>query len=65
MPSWGLPWPRPLHPTDGLAIADPSIWGNRDRVQAIRDDLDKQGGSSFGTFRPEGSAWLKRLQSFP
>lgn len=64
MPDWGLPWPRPPTPADGLAIADPRIWGARERVRAVHDDLDRKGGGSFGQVRPaDGSAWLKRVQT--
>lgn len=62
-PDWGLPWPRPVPPADALAIADPSLWGARERMRAVRDDLDRMGGGSFGSVKPDGSAWLKRLQS--
>lgn len=63
-PDWGLPWPRPVAPTDGLAIADPRVWHQQQRIQAVRDDLDKIGAPSFGAVKPEGSAWLKRLSQF-
>lgn len=62
-PDWGLPWPRPVPPADALAIADPALWGARDRMRAVREDLDRAGGGSFGQVKPDGSAWLKRLQS--
>jgi hypothetical protein len=63
LPDWGLPWPRPVAPTDGLALHDPKLWGNRERVQAVRDGIDRAtGGASFGAVKPDGSAWLKRLQ---
>lgn len=65
MPDWGLPWPRPIAATDGLAIADPKLWGNQARMQAVRDDLVAKGAPSFGQIKPEGSAWLKRLQNGP
>lgn len=65
VPDWGLPWPRPVAPADGLAIADPKLWGNQERMRAVRDDLAATGGGSFGQFKPEGSAWLKRLQNGP
>lgn len=58
---WGLPWPRPVAPTDGLAIADPRIWHAPERMQAVREDLDRAGAPSFGVAKPEGSAWLKRV----
>jgi hypothetical protein len=63
MPNWGLPWPRPVPPTDGLAIADPKLWGARERVHAVREDLDRIGSGSFGAVKPEGSGWLKKLRS--
>jgi hypothetical protein len=63
LPDWGLPWPRPVAPTDGLALHDPKLWGNRERVRAVRDGIDRAtGGASFGAVKPDGSAWLKRLQ---
>lgn len=62
-PDWGLPWPRPVPPTDGLSIADPRIWHAQERMHAVRESLDLAGGaSSFGAVKPEGSAWLKRVQ---
>lgn len=65
VPDWGLPWPRPAAPTDGLAIADPRLWNAKERMGAIREDLDRKGAPSFGVVKPEatgsGSAWLKRL----
>lgn len=64
LPNWGLPWPRPTAPADGLALHDPSLWSARERVHAMREDLDRAGGSSFGAVRPQGSAWLKRIQQF-
>jgi hypothetical protein len=64
-PDWGLPWPRPVVPADGLAKADPRIWNAPERIMAIRDDLDRAGVPSFGAVKPEGSAWLKRLSEFP
>jgi hypothetical protein len=65
MPDWGLPWPRPIAATDGLAIADPKLWGNQERMRAVREDLVAKGAPSFGQIKPEGSAWLKRLQNGP
>lgn len=62
--SWGLPWPRPVAPSDGLAIADPRIWKTAERIHAVREDLDKVGAPSFGAAPTEGSAWLKRLSQF-
>lgn len=64
-PDWGLPWPRPPAPADGLAIVDPKLWGTRERVRAVHDDLDRMGGGSFGQVKPGGdpSAWLRRLQT--
>lgn len=61
---WGLPWPRPMAPTDGLAVADPRLWHAQERIGAIREDLDRIGAPSFGVAKPEGSAWLKRLHEF-
>lgn len=61
---WGLPWPRPVVPTGGLAIADPKLWHDQERLAAVREDLNKVGAPSFGTVKPEGSAWLKRLHEF-
>lgn len=61
---WGLPWPRPAVPTGGLAIADPKLWHDRERLAAVREDLDRVGAPSFGAVKPEGSAWLKRLHEF-
>lgn len=61
---WGLPWPRPVAPSDGLAVADPKLWHARERLGAIREDLDRAGAPSFGVAKPEGSAWLKRLHEF-
>lgn len=63
-PDWGLPWPRPMAPMDGLSKADPALWGSQDRIRAIRDDLERAGAPSFGATKPEGSAWLKRLSEF-
>lgn len=63
-PDWGLPWPRPMAPMDGLAKVDPAIWKAPERIQAIRDDLERSGAPSFGVAKPEGSAWLKRLSEF-
>lgn len=63
VPNWGLPWPRPVKPVDGLAIADPKLWGAQPRLTAVREDLDRVGGGSFGAVKPEGSNWLKRIQS--
>ncbi|MFA5861112.1 MAG: hypothetical protein WDA16_05405 [Candidatus Thermoplasmatota archaeon] len=63
VPNWGLPWPRPVNPADGLAIADPKLWGAQSRLLAVREEFDRAGGSSFGAVKPEGSNWLKRLQS--
>lgn len=63
-PGWGLPWPRPTPPADGLAIADPSIWRAQERIAAVREDLDRAGGGSFGAVKPDGSAWLKRIQTY-
>ena len=63
--SWGLPWPRPVAPTDGLSIADPRLWASQERVHAVRENLDAQmGAASFGAVKPEGSPWIRRLQSF-
>lgn len=62
---WGLPWPRPVPPTGGLAIADPRIWHVQERVEQVREDLNKAGAPSFGAVKPEGSSWLKRLHEFP
>lgn len=59
--SWGLPWPRPTAPMDGLSRADPKIWGNGERLAAVRHTLDQAGATSFGAVKPEGSAWLKRI----
>lgn len=61
---WGLPWPRPVAPADGLAIADPRIWKTADRLHAVREDLDKVGAPSFGAAPSEGSQWLKRISQF-
>ncbi|HET6405422.1 MAG TPA: hypothetical protein VFH78_12315, partial [Candidatus Thermoplasmatota archaeon] len=61
---WGLPWPRPAVPTDGVAIADPRLWHAQERLGMVREDLDRIGAPSFGAVRPEGSAWLKRLNEF-
>ena len=64
-PDWGLPWPRPGMPADGMAISDPRIWRSQERVQAVRDDLERVGAPSFGAVKPEGgSAWLKKLHEF-
>lgn len=64
-PNWGLPWPRQgAAPSDGLALHDPTLWSAKDRVHALREDLDLKGGSSFGAVQNQGSAWLKRIQSF-
>ena len=61
--AWGLPWPRPVAPADGLSIADPKLWAARERIHAVREDLDRLGAPSFGAAPPApGSAWLKRLQ---
>lgn len=60
-PDWGLPWPRPSAPMDGVALADPRIWRAQDRIRAVREDLEGRGAPSFGAVTPEGSAWLKRL----
>lgn len=61
---WGLPWPRPVVPTGGLAIADPKLWHNQERIESVREDLAKAGAPSFGAVKPEGSAWLKRITEF-
>jgi hypothetical protein len=63
-PNWGLPWPRPPTPDGGLAMHDPALWGARERVAAVREDLALQGSASFGAVKPEGSGWLKRIQHF-
>lgn len=63
-PTWGLPWPRPVVPTDGLSIADPKIWRTPERLTAMREDLDRAGAPSFGAAKPEGSAWLKRVSEY-
>ena len=61
--AWGLPWPRPVASADGLSIADPRIWSAQERMHAVREDLDaSRGAASFGAVKPEGSAWLKRVQ---
>jgi hypothetical protein len=39
---WGLPWPRPVSPADGLAIADPRIWNNKGRLDVLHADFDRQ-----------------------
>lgn len=63
--TWGLPWPRPVAPTDGLSVADPRIWSAQERVHAMRDELDARvGAASFGAVRPDGSPWIKRIQTF-
>lgn len=63
--SWGLPWPRPVPSTDALSIADPRIWSSQERVHAMREDLDARvGAASFGAVKPEGSAWIRRMQTF-
>ncbi|HVM46241.1 MAG TPA: hypothetical protein VM582_09925, partial [Candidatus Thermoplasmatota archaeon] len=61
---WGLPWPRPVAQTGGLAIADPKVWHAQERIHSVREDLDRIGAPSFGAVKPEGSAWLKRLTEF-
>lgn len=61
--TWGLPWPRPVAPSDGLSIADPALWNVRERMMGVRDGLDQKGAPSFGAVTPEGSAWLRRLQT--
>lgn len=61
---WGLPWPRPVVPTGGLAIADPKLWHAQERIGMVREDLDRAGAPSFGAVKPEGRAWLKRLHEF-
>lgn len=63
-PNWGLPWPRLTAPADGLALHDPTLWSAKDRVHALREDLELKGGSSFGAVQNQGSAWLKRIQSY-
>lgn len=63
-PDWGLPWPRPAVPTDGLSKADPRIWQAPERIMAVREDLARAGAPSFGAVKPEGSAWLKRITEF-
>lgn len=62
---WGLPWPRPVVPTSGLSIQDPRVWHAQQRIEAVREDLDRIGAPSFGAAKPEGSTWLKRLSEFP
>lgn len=60
---WGLSW-RPTSPStsDALAIHDPSLWHNAQRVHAIRDQLDqRKGAASFGTLKPD-SPWLRKIQ---
>jgi hypothetical protein len=63
VPDWGLPWPRPAGLiSEGLSVADPKLWHARERLGAIREDLDRAGAPSFGSAKPpEGSTWLKRL----
>lgn len=63
-PDWGLPWPRPVAPTDGLSKADPNLWRAPERMMAMREDLARAGAPSFGAVKPEGSAWLKRISEF-
>lgn len=63
-PDWGLPWPRPAAPMDGLSKADPAIWRAPERIMAVREDLARAGAPSFGAVKPEGSAWLKRISEF-
>lgn len=63
--TWGLPWPRPVVPTDGLSVADPRIWSAQERVHAVREELDARlGAASFGAVKPDGSPWIKRIQTF-
>lgn len=61
---WGLPWPRPVVPMDGIAKSDPRLWQSQERIQAIREDLERAGAPSFGATKPDGSAWLKRISEF-
>lgn len=58
---WGLPWPRPVPPMDAVSRADPSVWHAQERLDAVREDLTAHGAPSFGAVRPDGSAWLRRL----
>ena len=63
-PDWGLPWPRPMAPMDGVAKVDPKLWQVPERIAAVREDLERAGATSLGAVRPEGSAWLKRITEF-
>lgn len=64
--SWGLPWPRPVASTEALSRADPRIWSSQERVHAMREELDASvGAASFGAVKPEGSPWLRRMQTGP
>ncbi len=60
---WGLPWPRPRTPADGLAIADPKIWSNPQRLESLHASFDARAAKLAGPGpAPEGGSWLKRLQ---
>lgn len=63
VPDWGLPWPRPVPPADGLAVADPALWKMHDRTLAMRDRLDAGGAASFGAVVPKPDPWLKKVQT--
>lgn len=61
--NWGLPWPRPVVPADGLAIADPRIWNNQGRLDALHAQYDAVATKlSAPAPGPDAAAWLKRLQ---
>jgi hypothetical protein len=61
---WGLPWPRPVTPADGLAIADPKIWNNPARLESLHASFDAR-ASKLSAPTPPGTPdpnWLKKLQ---
>lgn len=67
LPQWGLPWTpangaAPVPVTEALSKADPALWNQAKRVDALRESLAKTGAPSFGAVKPAASGWLSRLQ---
>ncbi len=67
-PTWGLPWPRKQAPMDALSRADPRIWRQKERMEAIQADIAATGAPSFGAVntrptelpKPATPPWLNR-----